>query len=358
MRDNLFTFNLIFMRSFLLVILCTSFFSLSINAQTCDGNAPVIVTSSIVGWSANGGIGDSGNSSVTLCGFPSSGNIVGLQWTDFAAITLGDSQCSDLAFYINGEIILNPFVDNTPGLCGPVSGGSNSNLQEMMLEVTADLAGCITIESFLTFLSPPVGVLVTAGSFEFTACPEGIVLPIELTDLSAINTGKNNKITWTTVSEVNNYVQMVNRSKDGISGWEVVGEVSGTNTKETTTYEVYDNHPYNTSFYRIHSIDFDGKEQFSKVVSLQRATGTGFVQTILPNPTASFIEIQFQPEFDDKVVYTVMDITGKIWKSEVGSALGNSENTFIMDMSDLNTGLYFVNVRGGGINQNEKIYKQ
>jgi hypothetical protein len=228
----------------------------------------------------------------------------------------------------------------------------------MMLEVTADIAGCITLESFLTYPYIPVAIVVTNGSFNFTSCPEGIPLPIELSDLSAINTGKNNMITWTTESEVNNDIQMVARSKDGISGWEIVGEVNGTNSREIATYEVYDDHPLNMSFYRIHSVDFDGKEQFSKVVSLQRVKGAGLIQAILPNPTASFIEIQYQPEFDDKVVYTVMDVTGKIWKSKVGSALGNSENTFIMDMSDLNTGLYFVNVCGGGINQNEKIYKQ
>lgn len=346
------------MRSFLLFVLCSTVMSLSLSAQTCNGNDPVFVSSSVVGWTAIGSIGDSGNSTTTLCGFPSNANIVGLEWSEITATTFGDSRCSDLAFFINGEVLLIPFTDDAPGVCGPVSGGSISNLQEMMLEVTADVTGCITLESFVTYPYMPVGIVVTLGSFKFTACSAGIPLPIELSNLSALNTGKNNKITWTTVSEVNNNVQMVNRSKDGISGWEVVGEVSGTNTKETATYEVYDNQPYNMSFYRIHSIDFDGKEQFSKVVSLQRTAGTGFIQAILPNPTASFIEIQFQPEFDDKVVYTVMDITGKIWKSEVGSALGNSESKFMMDMSDLNTGLYFVNVRGGGINQNEKIYKQ
>lgn len=346
------------MRSFLLLVLCSTLVSSSLQGQTCNGNPPVFVASSVIGWNAMGSIGDSGNSSTTLCGFPANANIVGLEWSEITATTFGDSRCSDLAFYINGEVLLIPFTDDAPGVCGPVSGGSISNLQEMMLEVTADLAGCITLESFVTYPYMPVGIVVTNGSFNFTSCAEGIPLPIELSDLSALNAGKNNKITWTTISEVNNNVQMVKRSKDGISGWEIVGEVSGTNTKETATYEVYDNHPYNMSFYRIHSIDFDGKEQFSKVVSLQRATGTGLIQAILPNPTSSFIEILFQPEYDDKVVYSIMDITGKIWKSEVGSALGNSENTFMMNMSDLNSGLYFVNIRGGGINQNEKIYKQ
>lgn len=195
-----------------------------------------------------------------------------------------------------------------------------------------------------------------SGDFEITA--SGPALPITISKISAYNMGKNNMITWTTASEVNNDVQVVERSKDGLSGWELVGKVNGTNSRETVTYEVYDNMPFHTSFYRIHSVDFDGKEQFSKIVSVQREGRSGIITSIQPNPTANFVEIDLQPEFDGDITYTILDVTGKLLKTAVFSAINDALNTHTLDMSDLQSGLYFVTIQGGGINQNAKILKQ
>jgi len=202
-------------------------------------------------------------------------------------------------------------------------------------------------------------VLITGagGTLDFTVTAN-LVLPITISKISAHNMGKNNLITWTTSSEVNNDVQMVERSKDGISGWEIVGKVNGTNSRESVTYEVFDNTPFNTSFYRVHSVDFDGKEQFSKIVSVQREGRIGIITSIQPNPTANFIEIDLQPEFDGDIKYSILDATGKLLKTAVFSANQDASNTHTLDMADLQSGLYFVSIQGGGINQNAKIFKQ
>jgi hypothetical protein len=202
-------------------------------------------------------------------------------------------------------------------------------------------------------------VLITGagGTLDFTVTAN-LVLPITISKISAHNMGKSNMVTWTTSSEVNNDIQMVERSKDGISGWEMVGKVNGTNSREAITYEVYDNKPFNTSFYRIHSVDFDGKEQFSKIVSVQREGRSGIITSIQPNPTANFVEIDLQPEFDGDITYTILDVTGKLLKTAVFSANNDALNTHMLDMSDLQSGLYFVTIQGGGINQNAKILKQ
>ncbi|MBK8887596.1 MAG: hypothetical protein IPN46_14075 [Saprospiraceae bacterium] len=92
----------------------------------------------------------------------------------------------------------------------------------------------------------------------------------ELKTLRAYNKGNQNLITWTNASESNNDVQMVERSIDGKSGWEMIDKVAGTNNSVEVTYEVVDENPMNTSFYRIHAIDFDGRAQFSKIVVVKR----------------------------------------------------------------------------------------
>jgi hypothetical protein len=347
------------MRSLFTLLIIFQFLQINLFSQSCDGTPPSTVTFNVSTLSALGALGDPTNSNSTICGFPPNANIVGLEWSNITANTTGDSWCEDLTFDLNAEVAFTPFITVAgPGGCGPSSGGSIFILQDNSLEITADATGCITIEAYLTYLTPPVGINVTAGSLTFTACPAGIALPIELKSISATSEGKQNLISWTTVSEVNNDVQMVERSSNGNSGWEMVGKVSGTNQNKETSYEIVDVKPLGMSYYRVHSIDFDGKEQFSKIVSVKRDRDLrGNVNSISPNPTSNYVDIALQPEFDSQITYNIMDATGKTVKTLVFSAVENTLNTHTLDISELNIGLYLVSIQGGGINQNTKIFK-
>lgn len=184
------------------------------------------------------------------------------------------------------------------------------------------------------------------------------VLPIELKTIRAFNKGNQNLITWTNASESNNDIQMVERSIDGKSGWEMIDKVAGTNNSEEVTYEVVDQNPMNTSFYRIHAIDFDGRAQFSKIVVVRREGGSGIINSTQPNPTINFIEVELQPENSGDINYSVMDVTGKLVKSIALYAKDGELNTHKIDMSDLQNGLYLISIRGGGLIQNTKIIKE
>ncbi len=138
----------------------------------------------------------------------------------------------------------------------------------------------------------------------------------------------------------------------------MVGKVSGSNQNKETSYEIVDVKPLGMSYYRVRSIDFDGKEQFSKIVSVIRDRDLrGNVNSISPNPTSNYVDIALRPEFDSQITYNIMDATGKTVKTLVFSAVENTLNTHTLDILELNTGLYLVSIQGGGINQNTKIFK-
>ncbi|MBK8348648.1 MAG: T9SS type A sorting domain-containing protein [Saprospiraceae bacterium] len=167
--------------------------------------------------------------------------------------------------------------------------------------------------------------------------------------------GKNNMITWTTASEVNNDVQIVERSKDGISGWEMVGKVNGTNGSGDVTYEVYDNKPFNISFYRIHSVDFDGQEQMSKIVSVRRdGIKGGRINAIYPNPATHQLTADLQSDTDGDAVITISDITGKVMTTSK-IYLKEGINNHQSDLTSLPSGMYILKVEGAGINEYKSL---
>lgn len=104
-------------------------------------------------------------------------------------------------------------------------------------------------------------------AWEFTGT--GIILPIELAELNAFYDGKNIVIEWATASEHNNSYFTVQKTYDG-RAFEDIGQIAGAGNSQTLQqYSLIDPYPYRgTSYYRIKQTDFDGKFEYSNVVSV------------------------------------------------------------------------------------------
>jgi hypothetical protein len=99
---------------------------------------------------------------------------------------------------------------------------------------------------------------------------EGVVaLPIELIGFSAYKKGMNNELSWSTFSEINNDFFSIEKTLDGIV-YETVGEINGAgNSTNTLFYSLTDYDVRRTiNYYRLKQTDFDGKNTYSKVVSV------------------------------------------------------------------------------------------
>jgi phosphoribosylformylglycinamidine (FGAM) synthase-like enzyme len=127
----------------------------------------------------------------------------------------------------------------------------------------------------------------------------------------------------------------IERSIDGIN-FETIGFVKGnTNSNRVNKYVfIDDNHA--SAFYRLKQIDFDGKYDFSNVISVQ---GNDLLIDITPNPFNNVIEINSNGQL---VNVEVLDITGKVVISEV---INGSKTT--LNTASLNNGVYFVRINNG-----------
>ena len=109
------------------------------------------------------------------------------------------------------------------------------------------------------------------------------VLPITLEVFGGEAMPKVNKLNWTTSQQENTAFFVLERSRDGFTGWaEVTTLAAAGNSDDQLRYEAEDKAPFTSSYYRLRSVDLDGSEQISDIVHLLRQDGSDLL--VYPNP--------------------------------------------------------------------------
>lgn len=123
------------------------------------------------------------------------------------------------------------------------------------------------------------GSLPTTGTlYRFTP---NLTLPIEL--LSFDGKLKNNKVelTWSTASEINNDLFVLERSSDAIK-FTAIGKVGGGgNSTVKLDYSFIDQEPLNgVSYYRLRQVDYDGSYTFSNIIVIDNSSENSLIVKI------------------------------------------------------------------------------
>jgi len=179
-----------------------------------------------------------------------------------------------------------------------------------------------------------------------------VPLPIELLNFSAKPIdNKSVLLKWQTASEINNDFFTIEKSKTA-SNWIIVTQVNGVgNSSNILSYSTTDQIPYNgISYYRLKQTDFNGQFEYSDIRAVN------FEQTkaevvIYPNPTNNQITIQAsEQELQNIKIYNALgqDVTNST------KQLSKSDNSIIIDLSNLANGIYSVRTQTTA----NKVYKK
>jgi hypothetical protein len=175
-----------------------------------------------------------------------------------------------------------------------------------------------------------------------------LVLPVKLIDLKAEAQDEVNTISWKTTSEENANRFEVYKSLDGVN-FTLAGEVAAAGFSQSVqSYSFSDaSMTENVSvFYRLKLIDNDNSSSWTKILSIAATNAqTTKVQSVFPNPTSGVLNINFSQLSDNAFTVQVIDAFGKVFQ-EVNSDELNGMSTISFDLTDLNTGIYFVKVSG------------
>jgi hypothetical protein len=178
-----------------------------------------------------------------------------------------------------------------------------------------------------------------SGFSVFGVAQATVVLPSELIYFSGKIQGKNNLLSWSTASEINNDYFNLQRSSDGIN-FEKIAEVDGAgHSSNTLYYESIDYDPAQISYYRLEMVDFNNSKEYSNIVRLNRASNTINLLSLYPNPSKDQINIELQVPNMDDVDLQLFDYTGKLVYSE-NVSLTKGSNKLSVDINKLARGIY------------------
>jgi hypothetical protein len=169
------------------------------------------------------------------------------------------------------------------------------------------------------------------------------VLPVELIFFNASGNEKSVNLNWATSNEINNDKFIIESSIDG-EIFSSIGEIQGAGTStERHDYRFTHYTPSaGTNYYRLKQIDFDGTNEYSKVVAVEMKGSDDIV--IFPNPAQDKFYIQYNRS-DAPTRLSLYDALGRRLNVQFGGIGGQYEVDLPADMPK---GIYWLRVEDGG----------
>lgn len=189
------------------------------------------------------------------------------------------------------------------------------------------------------------GDLVYSSSFNTVV---SIPTPVTITSLAASSSADKVNITWTTTTELNVSTFGIERSFDGINFNKVVNIFASGTSTSTHFYSYRDDASKlnGTVYYRLKTLDKDGKFTFSGVKQVVLKSIKNVINIIYPNPLSAGQDIKLAYTFLKSGVVNVQ-VFSSFGKQVVNSNFSVTDgiNTLSVSGKRLIPRIYYVSVR-------------
>jgi hypothetical protein len=176
-----------------------------------------------------------------------------------------------------------------------------------------------------------------------------VALPVELKSFIAECHSDYVQVNWTTASEIRNKSFELYKSENA-QDWKLIHTTEGQGDKATETDYSYMDMDKQSTYYRLKDLDFDGIENWSPIIFADCKSETSDIQ-IYPNPTSDFIKVIYP--FEEQTTLNILSLEGKILKT-----IKLVSNNNIIDIKDLSTGVYIIEINGKTASKTIKIIKE
>ncbi|MEO8405112.1 MAG: T9SS type A sorting domain-containing protein [Chitinophagaceae bacterium] len=190
--------------------------------------------------------------------------------------------------------------------------------------------------------------------------PNQITLPIELVSFDAVLNNNKVDLKWVTATEKNVDHFAVEKSLDGVNYSDAGIVFAYGNTTEEKKYSFSDT-KINTStsgviYYRLHSIDMDGKSQYSPIRMIRISKDQAINVVTYPNPVTNELRVTIPQTWQGKKVsYEIFNTNGRVINR---TESGSSSQTEAINASSFSPGVYVVKVTCNGETATQKIVKK
>jgi hypothetical protein len=182
-------------------------------------------------------------------------------------------------------------------------------------------------------------------------------IPVELSSFTATAKGTSNIMDWKTATEINVAHFDIEKSADGATNWHKIGERKAVGSSSAlNTYSFVDENPFAVSYYRLKTMDVDGKESISKVVSVKQANVKGTFK-VFPQPVADVATIQLESTTNGAGNITVSDASGRVVLTQK-AVYTEGSNSLSISTQNLASGLYLIRLDNGLTTITERFIKR
>ena len=180
--------------------------------------------------------------------------------------------------------------------------------------------------------------------------PSGAALPVKFQTLNARSINNTVSLQWNVASEENLNGYSVERSNDGRN----FSQIAFVNAKGESDYSFVDSKPATVSYYRIKSVDVNGRYGYS-TVALVKSGSSSIVIKAFPSPVIKNVSIQHPTAIAGNSI-VISSADGRVIKTIIPAA--GAQQTDV-DLSSAKAGLYVVRFNGvNGESETLKILKQ
>jgi len=190
-------------------------------------------------------------------------------------------------------------------------------------------------------------------SMEFT-------LPLVLTEFSATLSNKEVELSWVTGKEKSLSYFVVERSVNGVEYKEIGVVVANGGSNVKTLYNFSDEINSKVAgvvYYRLKMVDFEGRTQRSQVRLIRVGEEKDNLRVdTYPNPVTSELRITMPLAWQNTTVsFDLYTLNGQVVKHLVA---GKCNQTEVLNVNDLTTGLYIMKVSNGNESAVQRIVKK
>jgi hypothetical protein len=258
---------------------------------------------------------------------------------------------------VNGGILImeNPFLTSITGLKNVDPSGIHGDIG-LQITNNAKLSACVApnICTYLAYDSSTQPSTISGNlgacmykSYLQQACE--LALPITLADFTAVNEGRVNVLAWHNATEDPGDLVKIEHSVNGRS-FRPIGTIVAKGIPDSRYSFVHENPAVGINYYRLHIVNMDGSQMYSRIV-VAKVKEDGFVMNAYPNPFTGTIQVSLG-KASEKAQITVSDMSGKILLSEPVNG-----KTHSLSLEHLNSGVYFIRYRDGGVSETMKMVK-
>jgi hypothetical protein len=184
-----------------------------------------------------------------------------------------------------------------------------------------------------------------------------ITLPVTLTSFTAsLTASKTVNLRWATAGETNSAYFAVEKSANGKDYTEIGRVTAAGNSSTSRSYQFSDAQPaVGGNYYRLKQVDKNNSFQYSQVKKIS-LNNLGLSLQAGPNPFSNQVELLISGDARVALTANVSDVNGKLLR-QVKFMKNETSMKKMIDLSNLSSGVYILQVNGDGVSFVQKLIK-